>query len=380
MPLPCRSGPPGGWTNPILLASLPFQGLNTSGVTTSIPADISPDGLTRATVYRWAAGGTASGLLTATACSAGQGETELYLASAYSDGTTADVVLAYNDASSAACGWTGGSSMVVLPGLLYSLVLAPVNQSQAAWTASVSAVLQPYPPPPPPTSPPPPAPPAPPPAPPPPPYSASTCGALLPDTYFQGADLPGGYDVANSPQDCCDRCAVLPECGGFSFTTDLDVGATYCSLKGSGWSVLVLADTAWDGATSAVRPAGNQPPPSPARRPPPARPPPPPAPPPPKWTSGAATAGTLTAAVCSAGLMETTVEVLSAASAAGPFTSQDLAFNDAGPTACVTAAGGTGYKGSVALSVAGSTLYMVVVSPLTDGDATWQARLALTLA
>lgn len=67
--------------------------LNLQGVTTGIPADISPDGLTRATVYRWAAGGTASGLLTATACSAGQGETELYLASAYSDGTTADVVL-----------------------------------------------------------------------------------------------------------------------------------------------------------------------------------------------------------------------------------------------------------------------------------------------
>lgn len=60
---------------------------------TSIPADVSTDGLTKATVYRWVAGGTASGQLSATACSAVQSETQLYLAAAYSDGTIASVVL-----------------------------------------------------------------------------------------------------------------------------------------------------------------------------------------------------------------------------------------------------------------------------------------------
>ncbi|KAL4431407.1 hypothetical protein ABPG75_006663 [Micractinium tetrahymenae] len=340
------------------------------------------------------------------ACSSGQGETMLYLVSASSDGTIVDVALAYNDATTAACGWSGSAAMDVTPGLHYSFILVPLTQTQAGW----------YPPPPPPDAPPPPQPPSPPPAPPPPPYSAGTCGALLPDTYFQGADLPDGYDVAGSPQECCDRCLALPECDGFSFTTDLDLGATYCSLKGTGWTALGLADTAWDGATSASRPSANQPPP--------ARPPPPPSPPPPllplgswdnplvitalpyngvnrtgvlssfpvdvsgaaftatvyRWTSSATAAGTLTAAACSAGLYETVVEVYSAPSTTGPLASEGQGFNANGPAACVTRTASTGYKGSVAAPVARSMVYYVLVYPLSDGDPTWQARLSLTLA
>lgn len=72
--------------------------------------------------------------------------------------------------------------------------------------------------------------------------------------------------------------------------------------------------------------------------------------------------------------------MLSGPSATGPFTSLDLGFNDAGPVACVTAAGSSGYKGSVAVGVAGAAVYMAVVAPLTDGDPSWQARLSLSLA
>lgn len=63
-----------------------------------------------------------------------------------------------------------------------------------------------------------------------------------------------------------------------------------------------------------------------------------------------------------------------------PCLPRSLGFNDAGPVACVTHSASTGYKGSVSVSVAAGTTYWVVVSPLTDGDQAWQARLSLTLA
>jgi len=103
-------------------------------VLTSLPPSLS--------ACRWAPGGSATGLLNATVCSAGEASTLLYIVTSTAAGTVIDSQ-GYNDAVSTGACWSGDVVTPVNAVATYYFVATPADPAQASWQAQLSVLLQP---------------------------------------------------------------------------------------------------------------------------------------------------------------------------------------------------------------------------------------------